>query len=174
MKKIDLSFLEDGQAGLSPRMGGFLAEAASVCFDHNSHPKTLLLSSSGHFEEIYEVTCTDLHEHSRSSFADIQEATEYGACGVAISIVKTETPFITKRSYKGTGFDYWLGVTTEGFPFQESSRLEVSGIIGGTTSQAATRLSEKLEQMKISDHKRLPGIAIIVEFSKPLTKTGTR
>ena len=174
MKKIDLSFLEDGQAGLSPRMGGFLAEAASICFDHHAHPKTLLLDSTGHYNETYEVTCTDLHDHSRGSFADIQEATEYGACGVAIAIIKTETPFITKRSYKGTGFDYWLGLSTEGFPFQESSRLEVSGMISGTSSQATARLSDKLDQMKVSDHMGLPGIAIIVEFSNPLTSTGTR
>lgn len=174
MKKINLSFLEDGKAGLSPRMGGFLAEAASVCFDHHAHPKNLLLQSTGHYNETYEVTCTDLNEHSRGSFADIQEATEYGACGVAIAIVKTETPFITKRSYKGTGFDYWLGVNTEGFPFQEASRLEVSGLINGTGSQVAIRLSDKLEQMKVSDHMGLPGIAIIIEFSKPLSKTATR
>lgn len=174
MKKIDLSFLENGQAGLSPRMGGFLAEAASVCFDHHAHPKTLLLRSTGHYEETYELTCTDLHEHSRGSFEDIQESTEYGACGVAISIIKTETPLITKRSYKGTGFDYWLGTSTEGFPFQESARLEVSGIIKGGRSQAEARLSDKLAQMQVSDDLGLPGIAIIVEFSNPLISTGTR
>jgi len=174
MKNIQLTSLEDGSAGLSPRMGGFLAEAASICFDHHRHPKILQLHCSGQYEETYEITCSDLHEHSKNSFADLQESTEYGACGVALSIIKTETPLITKRSYKGTGFDYWLGSSNEGFPFQESARLEVSGIITGNKAQADYRLKEKLDQMQPTDHLGLPGIAIVVEFSNPLTSSGSR
>lgn len=174
MKKINLAMLEDGRIGLSPRMGGFLAEAASVCFHHSGHPIVFNLPSRGHYEEVYEVTCTDLHSNSLGSFGDIQESTEYGACGVALSIVNVETPLLTRRSWKGTGFDYWLGTSEEGYPFQNAARLEVSGIISGTEAQADKRLSEKLGQMTVSDDMGLPAIAIVVEFANPLTSTGKR
>lgn len=171
MKKIDLGQLSGSQAGLSPAMGGFLAEAASVCFEHHGHPRVFELPSTGHYQEVYEITRNELHPDSRTSFADMQESTEYGACGVALAIIATETGYVTERSWKGTGFDYWLGEKQTGLPFQRAARLEVSGIINGTLGQAEVRLKEKLKQMDRSEALGLPAIAIVVEFANPLTKT---
>ncbi|MBD1362997.1 hypothetical protein IDJ77_04165 [Mucilaginibacter sp. ZT4R22] len=176
MKQINLNILKDGTVGLSPGAGGNLAEAASVCLDFNGHPRVIVMPAEGHFEDDYEFTCSEVSEIMRNSFSDMQEATEYGACGIALSIVATETSMIAKRSVKGTGFDYWLGTQTESFPFQEFARLEVSGIITGTEQQTGYRLTEKLKQTKVSDDKEtyLPAYAVVVEFSNPRTLSGIR
>ena len=72
----------------------------------------------------------------------MQEATEWGACGVAILVVNQVTgKVVIERSKKGTGFDYWLGDNDDGdsLPFANSARLEVSGILTGTKAQIASR-----------------------------------
>ena len=60
------------------------------------------------------------------------------------------------------------------FPFQETARLEVSGILKGTKSQINQRLKEKLEQTEKSDNLKLPAFVIIAEFSAPLVKIKKR
>jgi hypothetical protein len=175
MKLINLNMLEDGSTGLSRRNGAFLGEAASVCLKHNGHPITIAMPSDGHFQETYELTCYEVGDDAVSSFADMQETTEYGACGIALSIIATELSLQAERSWKGTGFDYWLGNKDDGLPFQNSARLEVSGIVSGTEEQAVYRLGKKLDQTKLSDaDPYLPAYAIIVEFSNPRTLTGKR
>ncbi|HWZ15429.1 MAG TPA: hypothetical protein VNW95_09345 [Mucilaginibacter sp.] len=175
MKLINLNILEDGSTGLSPRNGAFLGEAASVCLKHNGHPVNISMPSEGHFQETYDLTCYEVGEDAVGSFADMQETTEYGACGIALAIIATELSLQAERSWKGTGFDYWLGKRDEGLPFENSARLEVSGIISGTEEQAAQRLRQKLDQTKVSDaDPYLSAYAIIVEFSNPRTLTGIR
>jgi hypothetical protein len=64
----------------------------------------------------------------------MQEASEYGAYGVAITLALelTETAQV-ERSAKGTGIDYWLGDgRDERGIFQRTARLEVSGILRET------------------------------------------
>lgn len=42
-------------------------------------------------------------------------------------------------------FDYWLGQKEDDIPFEDKARLEVSGILKGTTAQINRRLKEKME-----------------------------
>jgi hypothetical protein len=100
----------------------------------------------------------------------MQEATELGACGVAILVVKEATAkVVVERSKKGTGFDYWLGDTSDdnGLPFAGASRLEVSGILTGTKSQIQSRIKQKKGQLAPSDHLA-PGFVAVVEFGTPI------
>jgi hypothetical protein len=123
--------LREGKLGLTKAYGSFLVEAASFCLHLNQHPNPVLVIVTGYaptsgslaWDEI-----TDAHDHS---FADEQEATEYGAYGVAVVVVLklTGTSHVA-RSAKGTGIDLWLGGgTDERGIFQRTARLEVSGIL---------------------------------------------
>jgi hypothetical protein len=99
----------------------------------------------------------------------LQEATEYGAYGIAIIVALplTETPRV-ERSAKGTDVDYWVGDGKDqrGI-FQRTARLEVSGILKGDKTKIAARLREKLVQTKRSDKAGLPAYVVIVDFGGP-------
>ena len=98
---------------------------------------------------------------------DSEVATEHGAVGIAILLVKKVVGYsVIQRSRKGTGFDWWLGNEDE-LPFQNKARLEVSGIREGTAAQVSARVREKISQVAPSDDTGLPAHAIVVEFGQP-------
>ncbi len=109
-------------------------------------------------------------DQQRRTYADMQEATELGACGVAILVVREATAkVVVERSKKGTGFDYWLGdnADDDGPLFGGKTRLEVSGILTGTQSQIDSRMKQKKGQIAPSDHVA-PGFVAVVEFGTPI------
>jgi hypothetical protein len=113
----------------------------------------------------------------KRAYNDLQRTTELGACGVAILLVRQVTGLtVVRASKKGTGFDYWLGRPTseERLPFQESARLEVSGILSGTESQFSSRVKKKRRQTEVSDSTRLPAYAVVVEFGQPQAEVSER
>jgi hypothetical protein len=168
--------LREGKLGLTKAYGSFLVEAASFCLHLNEHLNPVLFivtgdtptSGSLEWDEI-----TDTHDHS---FADGQEATEYGAYGVAAVIVLKLTGIRQiARSAKGTGIDFWLGLgTDERGIFQSTARLEVSGILRGGDSSIAARKSTKLAQTTRSDETSLPAYVAIVEFGHPEIRVAKR
>lgn len=175
MKKLELSILEDGSStGLSVRNGGFLAEAASVCLDSHAHPMDVTLAVEGVFKESYQLTRLVTDALSTSSFGDMKEASEYGAMGIAVALLHDQTGWKVKRSWTGTGFDYWVGEETDTQPFQNLVMLEVSGNLKGTHAELQTRLKEKLDQTLASASLGLPAYAIVVGFSHPKTLTAKR
>lgn len=174
MKKLEPNLLSNSDIGLSPRYGGFLWEAAAICLNKRGHGSTVNLSGEGHFPEVYEVSCEALHERAADSWSDLQEATEYGATGIALAVLFTETGMKMKRAYKGTGIDYWGGVINQGFPFQEKARIEISGILSGTQNQIDTRLRQKLDQTAATSYTGLPAYAAVVEFGNPKILIGQR
>src|SRR5207247_1250542 len=108
-----------------------------------------------------------------SSYGDIDENTEFGAMGIAIAIVNNQTGWKVKRSYKGTGFDFWVGDADDEL-FQNKWRLEISGDYTGTDNELKSRLRKKLKQTKQSDQIGIPAVAVIIEFSSPKSLTGMR
>ena len=175
MKKLNLAILEDGSStGLSVRAGGFLAEAASVCLDSHSHPVEIPFSVEGVIAESYELTRLTTDALSAASFADMQETVEYGAMGIAVALLHDQKGWKVKRSWKGTGFDYWVGAEGDSQPFQDLARLEVSGSLKGTHIDLQTRLKQKLDQTNVSAGLGLPAYAVVVGFSDPKTLTGKR
>lgn len=174
MKKIDLMMLYNGVTGLSPRYGGFMWEGAAICFDENHHTQDVHLAGEGHFTETYEIACGKLHPDARNGFGDLQEATEYGAMGIALAVISTETGFKARRSHKGTGFDFWLGTEEGGFAFNGKARLEVSGILTDKNGSAPARLNEKLNQTMRTANTGLTAFAAVVEFGNPKILTGQR
>jgi len=174
MKRIDLTMLHNGVTGLSPRYGGFLWEGAAVCFKENGHNSDVRLSGEGHFPHTYEIACGPLHPDAGGSFGDLQEATEFGAMGIALAVISSETGLRARRSHKGTGFDFWLGTDDGGLAFNNKARLEVSGILKEKTNEAPARLQEKLHQTARSSNIGLPAYAAVVEFGIPKILIGQR
>ena len=133
-----------------------------------------MLSISGNFSADFSLIWDPLDTNIAASYI-LEEAIEDGAYGIAILAIRELTPFkVIKQSFRGSGFDYWLGKHDDSPPFQEKARLEVSGILKGTKGQINQRLKEKLNQTQKSDNFNLPVFVIIVELSKPQIKIKQR
>lgn len=120
---------------------------------------------TGAFRAVYRLDRTEVTERARGTY-DPDEATEFGACGIAILVLRAQTGFTVQRAFKGTGFDYWVGKVDGERPFQNMARLEVSGIRRGGPRLVRARLRQKLAQVRSSDAS-LPAYAVVVEFGRP-------
>ena len=168
---IDLSSLAAGACGITPPLGDSLAEAASVCLESQNHssPKSMEVHTNTNIIAS-DISWSVIDKQMRRAWNDDEVATEYGACGVAILVVREINHLdVVERSKKGTGFDYWLGSSNNVDDlFQRKARLEVSGIRTGSLAHIKGRLKQKIEQTKKSDGK-LPAVIVVVEFGKPQT-----
>lgn len=174
MATLDLNEIKKGMPGITKEWGSLMAQAGLVCLEHHNHPSGVLLTVKGDHKVDYYITWSDKVTHQISaSWNDLDDATEYGACCIAILLSLDITNYmVIKRSAKKTGFDYWLGEKNENaiLPFDKKVRLEISGILSDTESVVNTRLKEKLVRTEKSDNLGLDAHVIVVEFSKPLAK----
>lgn len=132
--------------GLEPHLGGALANAAAVCMNENGHQPGGRLVVSGNYNRSIDLIWQMPSDQIRRSYADLQEATEFGAAGVAIALMNRLGRFVVmQRSRKGKGFDYWIAASTSasGPLFQNCVRLEVSGILTGDDSEFERRVRMK-------------------------------
>jgi hypothetical protein len=123
------------------------------------HSETFLLSWQSLTEKDYR-TCGDPHE-----------ATEYGACAIAILVVREMMgKTVIERSAIGTGFDFWIGdEEAVELPFQGLTRMEVSGILNGSAADVRARVRVKRKQVAPSNAWG-PALIAIVEFSRPVIR----
>jgi len=90
------------------------------------------------------------------------------AYGVAILVFKDLLRItVIERSRIGSGFDFWCGYQKEDYPFQNRTRLEVSGIRNGTKSEIMSRVKQRLKR-KWLPRKELPSYVAVVEFGRPV------
>jgi hypothetical protein len=170
--RIELETLgvEPGMPGLTAIAGAFLAEAAAVCFQECGHEEEFELHITGSSEHFCRVHRSNVGIQTIRTHADLTEATEQGACGVAILITRDILGAkVLERSAKGTGFDYWIG-EDDSLPFRLRARLEVSGILRGTMAEVERRADQKCRQTERSDATRLDALVFIVEFSQPIAR----
>ena len=169
MSQLHLQSLQLGLPAISPIFGAFLAEATQVCLQAWGHKPGVRMQLGGNLEENVEIWWEGfISEQQARTWHDQQEATEYGATGIAVMMILHYTPYtVVKRSVKGTGFDYWLGDAKGELPFQESARLEISGIFCGDEPLIRRRVNKKLKQIQKSENTGLPALVIVAEFSKP-------
>lgn len=165
-RTLNLSSLKEGMPGLSPAWGSVLAEAAAVCLEEQGHGEITVLHVDGSFEETFLLERPGIDEQIRSAHLDEREATEKGACGVALLTVRHLTgQVVFWRSRKGTGFDYW--VAPEGSAsIQTGERLEVSGIRRGSENLLRARVAEKTRQTQ-RFQTASPALIAVAEFSRP-------
>ena len=169
--ELKLAELKSGAPGITPAFGEGLAEAASVCLEDRSHssPTPMRLSGEIGGQAILEWETTSTQ--ARRCWNDNDEATEHGAYGIAALLIPRVSELqVVERSKKGTGFDYWLGTSTQtGALFQNRARLEVSGIRAGTDSKVGGRVRQKLKQTERSNGS-IPAVVVVVEFGEPQSK----
>ncbi|MCB0552723.1 MAG: hypothetical protein KDD02_04155 [Phaeodactylibacter sp.] len=177
MLKATLDRLKEGYPAISKNIGAYLAEGGAFCLEGNGHKPGVALVVDGDYPESIELHwSTAVDGQVSRSWNDSQEATEYGATAVAIVILAKLTPYtVIERSFKGTGFDYWLGsgeYDENLLPFQQrKAKLEVSGIwkeSGNNTVDARVKL--KRQQIKHAGKEGLPAFIIVVEFGTPKAK----
>jgi hypothetical protein len=100
---------------------------------------------AGTYEETIRLIRVVVTEQMRRGNADLQDATEDRATGIAILAAKRYTGYtIVERKAKVGGFDWYLGNEPEDeFSLIENiARLEVSGILKGDDRDIAKRVRQ--------------------------------
>ena len=173
--QLDLTDLKYGSPGITPAFGQSLAEAAGVCLEDRQHssPTSMPVSGDAGGEAI--LTWMPTSPQVRRCWNDDEVATEHGAYGIAVLLVPRISDLqVVERSKKGTGFDYWLGTSTEPDSlFQNKARLEVSGIRSGADTVIARRVRKKIRQTQQSP-STLAALVVVVEFGGPQSRIATR
>lgn len=167
---LDLNRLNRGLPGITPSWGSFLSEASATCLVSQNHQLGVEMDVLGFKKTQFKIFWNNqIQSQTFAAWNDEQELTEYGACGIAIMLVLELTGYtVVRRSKKGTGIDYWLGHKDSNQPFENSARLEVSGILKGDEKEIKGRVKKKTKQTEPSDGS-LPAIIVVVEFGKPLS-----
>ncbi len=181
-KVIELSKLMSPEFGLTPNLGGTLAEAASVCLESQGHSAEAQLHQLGHFSATEVVIHRmDVTQAMINSHRDDDTATWDGAEGIAILLMielGSGEKFARARKAKNDpmegGFDYWFTENPAAASVVEdpqSGRLEVAGRRQASAATLRSLLEEKLEQTKQSDEhfSERETLAIVVEFGQPQT-----
>jgi len=172
-KSLQLSSLANGLPGITVAYGQVLAEAGAICFNDQDHPNGTALDVKGDFKSQYDVYWPPVTDQITRCYSEEERTTELGAEGVALLLTLDLTDStIIQRSFRGTGFDYWLGqvIGDEELPFQNTERLEISGIRNGDYNQVKARVKKKQTQVKASDNMDLPALIIVIEFSTPIAQ----
>ena len=171
---LDLNDLGAGQPGLTPALGGAMAQCAGVCLETQGHTKGAELHVRGSIQNGHTLDWPTVTDQARRTWADLREATEKGAEGIAILLIKQETDYVTiERAAIGTRIDRWLGYESDDPYFQRKARLEVSGILRDGDGEVRRRLREKTDRLALADSP-LPAYVVVVEFSRPLAEVGTK
>lgn len=172
METLNISELNNGLPTITSSYGQEMAEAAAFCLQKNFHHSEeciltcirTIKNDSSDFQLIWD----ELDPRVENTYADLEEATEHGAMGLAMLLSTKLTKHKTvKRSMKGFGFDYWIG-DQNGDMFQEKARLEVSGIFQGNDTLFKSRIKQKFKQTDISDDRGFDCFVSVIEFSKPI------
>ena len=123
-------------------------DACLVCLNYNKHESGVVLHVNGIAKESITLEWTaEVTDKLIRTWRDIQEATEKGAEGMAVLLLKRYTPYkIIERAAKGTGIDYWLSEKMSLLPFQYAARLEVSGQIGKDDTRYRSKILRKQQQ----------------------------
>jgi hypothetical protein len=171
---LALDSLKRGFSHIPSEGGAMMAQAAVVCLDHEAHTSSVRLVVNGTFSATFSLSWTEtVTEAKRRFWNDLEEATQQGAYAVAILLLRALTGYtVIERSRKGTGFDWWLG--TEDNLFQGKARLEVSGILRGTTRRINSRIKARMGQTRQSDNLALTAYVVVVEFGTPRAKVVQR
>ena len=172
---LDLNDLGDNYIpGVTPAIGNFMAQAGAVCLDSSGHDQGVQLTIRGISDHKYGLVWTTPTAQAHRSWQHNQ-ATEWGAAGIAVLLAKNETPYtVIEAATQGTGIDYWLGDDSD-IPFQRKARLEISGIrqdsVGIASDRTiAARVREKMRQTIQSDNTNTPAYVIVVEFGHPIAE----
>jgi hypothetical protein len=158
--------------GITPAHGTSLAECGAVCLEEQGHVNGSTLNLKGALAKRFTLFWPEVTDQIRRTYNDDEEATELGACCIAILLLRDVMcdHEVIERARKGKGFDYWLGSEDpeQAFVFHTKARLEVSGIRKGSAAEIRKRITKKIKQTSVSDTLQLPAFVVIVEFGAPV------
>jgi hypothetical protein len=169
---LDLTDLAKPRPRLTAERGAGFAQAAAMCLETNKHHPGVTMPVDGVANEDYSVSWIATDETVQSTWADLQEATEHGAYGVALLLVERLLGLtVVERSFKHTGFDYWIApLAVTGFLFQNRTKLEISGISEGE-STIVSRVRLKLAQVaKFDPGGTVPAYVAVIDFRQPAAR----
>ena len=108
-----------------------------------------------------------INEQIENTWGDGEEATEYGAMGIAVLLVLKLTKYnILGRLVKGDRTDYLLG--NEKDPNNPIAKMEVSGILKADNNNSINkRIGIKKRQVDKIEYRDYPVYIAIVEFGLP-------
>jgi len=100
---LNLTDLELGKHhNLTPAMGASLSHAAAVCINDRGHTLSVPAIGKGAYTRNYTLKRCDVTDEISRTWNDMQEATEEGACAVALVQVAKESKYeVIERSRKG-------------------------------------------------------------------------
>jgi len=108
-KTLSVLPLDPGKSGLLDSLAGYMGACAAVCLNR-AHRSGVEMVVEGYARATFLLSWESLTEQHYRTCADLQEATEYGACGVAILVVRELTgKTVVEPAAKGPGFDFWIG-----------------------------------------------------------------
>lgn len=102
-KVINLAVLGEGSGmpGLTTARGTDLVQAAAVCLEDRTHSPGVELRLEGMKAELFRLHWSPVDEQQKRCHNDLDEATELGACGIAILLAKELTGMVVvERSKK--------------------------------------------------------------------------
>jgi hypothetical protein len=169
-EQLYIDRLRPNHRGVPANLAGSYHDAARVCLDrHHSPPAYFFIEFEDHDDLTVEISWLPADDELRAGWANYLDATEAGACAVALAVAERVTGLVAvSRAYTGSGADYFLGPVGESMADLETClRLEISGLDRGTRSAVATRLRQKLSQAERGESD-VPAIAIVVGFSAKL------
>lgn len=145
------------------------AEAAAICLNECSHGAGVTMSVVG-IPQTTEVLLDvpEVDESMRRTHRNLKPAAEKGAEAVVASLIHdlTDDIFI-EQAVDHTGIDYWIARRDDAPLFQNTTRIEISGILRESASNTVEyRIRKKRERLdKYPDE--WPAKIAVVEFSAP-------
>lgn len=169
--ELDFASAADEAYGLTLEYVRMMQQAAWMCLHQGPHPQPVSFGfdcEGGELApEVVALTWTTPNAEILRTYADLQEATEWGAAGIALLLLHHAFGFRRyQRSWKGTGFDFWASKDMEGELMDGCDHLEVSGLLNGDVRREQERVAQKLGQV---GRGGMPGnqIVAVINFGPP-------
>ena len=176
-KIISLDTLGSGIPVIPEEAAAFYKQNCMVCFNICGHKSGVILATVYDDQNLKIEICWDgqVTDELRRAYKDLQKATEFASCALALLLVRELTNYVTiEQSVRGTTIDYYLvpkGHDSHFF-FNYAARLEVSGILRENPKNSLEkRIAQKVKRLR--KEEGLEDLIIVVEFSQPWSKIVT-
>ena len=165
---LPLENLAKRHPGLTTALAESYVEAASICLDRHHQPPQEFKLRNGESALGVLVDWLPPNRRCQLAWANIDDATCYGAYACAIAAVELNMGlYAVKRAETLTGADYYIAPENRrADDLEDCLRLEVSGT-NMDTNEVNRRLRIKVNQAE-QGKSSLPAIAIVVGFKVKL------
>ena len=171
VRKLSLESLATDIPAIPEEAAGFYKHNSMVCLNSQKHKSGVHLTVHNKDSlELFEVNWSgEVTTQLMKSYADLVQATEFGACTIALLLIRELTEYTAiEQAIRGSCIDYYLVPKNqdENLIFNGCARLEVSGILKENQKNTVeARIRDKLDRLKLSNG--FLTYVIVVEFSKP-------